>query len=421
MNERPVFSTKRWIEIALINFCMVALAGFIMRYKINFSLPGVNQRYMMYAHSNFAFVGWVGIALMALMVRYLIRSNVDTNYKKYNYVFTAMLIASYGMFVSFLFQGYDFWSNTFSIIAILISYVFIAVYWRDLRRAPGRNFSNTWLKAALALWAFSSFGAIWLAYLLANRVMIQDLYFSALYFFLHFQYNGWFLFVCFGIFFSYLGRLGMDASKISRNLFWTLAILVIPAYFLSIFWLKLPAWIIWTARVTGVMQIAILISFILLLVQVVKNRNVRFNPSTRWIWGMVCLAFIIKIILMTLSVIPYLSQFAFGYRPVVVGYLHLSFIGVTSLFIFGYINEFIHRFKGRVSGIGAFLFVLGFVGQELVLMFQGLEAMSVNPVKSANILLFYCAILMVVGLIWITIGIIRTKDREVAIVKQAHT
>ncbi|MEO6812567.1 MAG: hypothetical protein ABI172_01455 [Ginsengibacter sp.] len=78
----------------------------------------------------------------------------------------------------------------------------------------------------------------------------------------------------------------------------------------------------------------------------------------------------------------------------------------------GYINEFIHRFRGRVSGIGAVVFITGFVVQEIVLMLQGLEAMNVEPIRSANIILYYCAILMAAGLIWITVGIIRTQEYE---------
>ncbi|MEO9052263.1 MAG: hypothetical protein ABI280_10730 [Ginsengibacter sp.] len=50
--------------------------------------------------------------------------------------------------------------------------------------------------------------------------------------------------------------------------------------------------------------------------------------------------------------------------------------------------------------------------QEIVLMLQGLEAMNVEPIRSANIILYYCAILMAAGLIWITVGIIRTQEYE---------
>lgn len=412
MNKQPVFITKRWIQIALINFCIVALAGVTMRYKINFALPAVDQKYLMHAHSNFAFVGWVAIALMTLMVRYLIRNNVDTNYLKYRWILIADVVAAYGMFIAFIIQGYDFWSNTFLVFTILISYFFIYFYWKDLNKVKDRNFSAAWLKFALFLWAFSSLGAIALAYLLANHVMIQDLYFAALYFFLHFQYNGWFLFVCFGVFFSYMQRQGLDITRLSKRLYWIMAILVVPTYFLSILWLDLPSALYWIGNISGILQILELIFFIMVLQKIVKAKTVRFHGSTSWLWSMVSIAFLLKMVLQLLSIIPYFSHFAFGYRPVVIGYLHLSFVGVVSLFIFGYVNEFIHRFKGRVSGMGALVFVIGFIIQEMILMFQGLEAMNVEPVRSANIILFYCAILQAAGLIWITYGIVRTREKE---------
>lgn len=412
MTKQPVFITKRWIEIALINFCVVALAGVTMRYKINFALPAVDQKYVMHAHSNFAFVGWVALALMTLMVRYLIRNNVDTNYMKYRWILTIDVLAAYAMFVAFIIQGYDLWSNTFLVVTILMSYFFIFFYWRDLNKVKNRNFSASWLKAAMVLWAFSSLGAIALAYLLANHVMIQDLYFAALYFFLHFQYNGWFLFVCFGVFFSYMQRQGLEIQHLSKRLFWVMVILVVPSYFLSILWLDLPLALHWVANISGILELVVLGIFIQVFQKVRKAAHVKFHGSTSWLWTMVAIAFTLKILLQSLSIIPYLSKFAFGFRPIIIGYLHLSFIGVVSLFIFGYVNEFIHRFRGRVSGMGALVFVIGFMVQEVMLMFQGLEAMNVEPVRSANIILFYCAILQAAGLIWITYGIIRTRERE---------
>lgn len=411
--DYPAFNTKRWVEIALINFCVVALAGVTMRYKINFALPLINQKYMLHAHSNFAFVGWVALALMILMVRYLIRNNVQTHYVKYNWVLTAEVIASYAMFISFIIEGYAFWSITFSTITILISYFFIFFYWRDINKAGDGGFSHSWLKAALALWAFSSLGAFMLAYLMANHIMIQDLYFASVYFFMHFQYNGWFLFACFGIFFSYMHRLGLfRIAFLSKRLFIIMAITVVPTYFLSILWLRLPLTLHWIANISGILQLVVLFYFLKIILAIKNNKNIKFSWSTRWLWRLASLAFVLKIILQMLSTLPFLSQFAFGFRPVVIGYIHLSFVGIISFFILGYINEFIHRFRGNVSGIGAVIFVIGFIVQEIVLMLQGLEAMDVEPIKSANIILFYCAILMAAGLIWITTGIIRTQEFE---------
>lgn len=411
--EKNLFRTKQWIQVALINFCVVACAGLTMRYKIQFSLPFVNQQNLMHGHSNFAFVGWVAIALMTLMVRYLVRNNIQTNYRKYNLILGIDVVVCYAMFISFIVQGYAFWSITFACITILISYFFIVFYWRDLNKVRDAGFSRNWLKAALLLWGFSSLGAIFLAYLMANSITLQELYFGALYFFMHFQYNGWFLFVCFGVFFSYMHRLGLFRfALLSKRLFIIMMITVIPTYFLSVLWLKLPPALEWIANVSAFVQLLVLVYFFRIISVFKNSKGITFNTVTRWIWMLSSIAFILKIILQVLSTLPFLSHFAFGYRPVVIGYLHLSFVGIISLFILGYINEFIHRFRGHVSGTGFIIFVTGFIVQEVILMLQGLEAMNVEPIKSANIILFFCALAMVTGLLWITTGIIRTPEQE---------
>ena len=414
--DSVTFKTKYWIEAALVNFCIVALAGVTMRYKINFSLPIVNQKYLMHGHSHFAFVGWVAVALMTLMVRYLVRNGVATNYTKYNRILAADVIVSYAMLISFIIEGYAFWSITFSTLTILISYFFIFFFWKDLNKVSGAGFSVHWLRAALVLWALSSLGAFMLAYLMASHIMVQDLYFSAVYFFMHFQYNGWFLFVCFGVFFSYMHRLGLfRIALLSRRLFLVLAITVVPTYFLSILWLRLPVALHWIANLSAVLQLIVLLYFFRMLSVVKKSEAVQFSWSTKWLWTLASIAFILKVILQLLSTLPFLSHFAFGFRPVVIGYLHLSFVGIISLFILGYINEFIHRFRGRVSGIGAIIFLSGFIVQEVILMLQGLEAINIQPIKFANIILFYCAILMAAGLVWITAGVMRTHEHEVIV------
>ena len=127
--EKALFRTRNWIQVALINFCVVASAGITMRYKINFPMPVVNQKHVLYAHSNFAFMGWVTLVLMALMVNYLLRHGVITNYKKYNWILAFACLTAYGMFVTFIIEAYGYYSISFSILSILVSYVFIICYW----------------------------------------------------------------------------------------------------------------------------------------------------------------------------------------------------------------------------------------------------------------------------------------------------
>jgi len=405
------FKTREWIQIALINFCVVVLAGITLRYKINFPLPFVNQKYLLHAHSHFAFVGWVSVALMALMVNYLQQHNLDTNYKKYRWVLTATCLASYGMFVSFLIQGYAAFSITFSTLSIFISYFFIVLFWRDLNKVEDKSYAPKWFKAALILWGLSSLGAFTLAYLMANHIMVQDYYFAAIYFFLHFQYNGWFLFVCFGLLFSFLFKKGfLPTVAINKRLFVIMAVTVVPTYFLSILWLKLPKTLHLVADIAGILQLLVLFYFIRLFPAIKKKFPPEITKTTRYLWIMASIAFILKIVLQMLSIIPFLSHYAFGFRPVVIGYLHLSFLGIISFFILGYMNEMLKLMNRHISKVGVFIFASGVLAQEIILMFQGLEVIEFEPLPYANILLFYAAIIIGIGLFWIAFSVNKVRQ-----------
>ncbi len=404
--EEYIFKTREWIKIALINFCVAALAGITLRYKINFPLPSVNQKYLLHSHSHFAFTGWVTLVLMALMVYYLQQQNIKTNYKKYHWILLANCITAYGMFFSFIVEGYAFYSITFSTISIFVSYFFIFYYWRDLKKVKDGSYTPVWFKASLIIWAVSSLGAFTLAFLMANKIMVQDYYFAAIYFFLHFQYNGWFLFVCMGLLFSWLYKTGFPSSaEIGKKLFMVMAITLAPTYFLSILWLKLPYAIHLIADVAGILQLFVLVYFIKLLILVKKNTSAKITRITRALWIMASIAFILKVILQMLSIIPFLSSYAFGFRPIVIGYLHLSFLGIISFFILGFINQILSESYKQLSKAGVALFVSGVLFQEVILMVQGLEAIGSAPLPYANLILFFAAIIMGAGLLWITLSL----------------
>jgi hypothetical protein len=407
---KNLFPVKTWIQIAIINFCVVAVAGITMRYKINFPLPVVNQKHLLYAHSNFAFMGWVTIVLMVLMVNYLLRHDVVTNYLKYNVLLSVGCITAYAMFVTFIIQGYGYFSISFSILSILVSWVFIGCYWFDLKKVADKSYAPKWFKAGLILMAIASFGEITLAYLMVNFSTVQDYYFAALYFFLHFQYNGWFLFVCFGLLFSYLYDKGfLPTVAINKHLFIIMAITVAPTFLLSILWLKLPRSLYLLANISGILQLLVLFYFIRLFPAVKKNIPRKITGTSRFLWKMAAIAFILKIILQTFSIIPFFSSYAFGFRPIVIGYLHLSFLGIISFFILGYINQVLSERGRKISGGGVIIFTIGVLLQELVLMAQGLEVLNFQPLPYANIILFYSAIIMGGALIWIASTITMQK------------
>ena len=399
------FGLNKWIKWALFNFLIVAVLGIALRYKINFSLPLVNQKYLLHGHSHFAFTGWVTLGLMALMIKYLDRDGIKINFRKYNWLLTATTIVAYGMLFTFIYQGYTFSSITFSTLSILVSYAFIYYYWRDLNKIKKEPTTVMWFKAALAQWFLSSLGVFTLAYLMASGTRVQEWYFASIYFFLHFQYNGWFLFTCLGLFFSLL-PLNNNVSRLKTNkmLFIILAVTVVPTYLLSILWLNLPAYLHWAGVLSGIVQLAAIFYLIKLYKVAKQDLSIQLSLPTKCLWVLAWLAFVLKIGLQTLSVVPFLGKYAFNFRPIVIGYLHLCFLCIISFFILGLFNLILEKYGKKLSQMGICVFILGVLLQEIVLMIQGLTAFQVYFLPQATIVLFVIAIVIGVGLAIINIS-----------------
>ena len=138
-------NSKLWVRIALINLCIVALLGTLMRYKIGFEFPYLNQKYIQEAHSHFAFTGWITHTLYFLIVM-LFRSNLPSiNEKLYGRLIIANLLTAYGMLVSFFYQGYGPVSITFSTLSVLVGYVFSYVALKDIARLSSTHPAKNWL------------------------------------------------------------------------------------------------------------------------------------------------------------------------------------------------------------------------------------------------------------------------------------
>src|SRR6187549_3113529 len=84
--------TQKWLRISFINLLIVALLGILMRYKIAYSLPFIDQKNVMNAHSHFAFAAWISQALMVLMVNYLSTHSGEMIFKKYHWVLMTNLV-----------------------------------------------------------------------------------------------------------------------------------------------------------------------------------------------------------------------------------------------------------------------------------------------------------------------------------------
>lgn len=393
---------QKWIRICLFNLFLVALLGCAMRYKIAFSLPWLPQKNVLNAHSHFAFAGWLSQVLMTLMVQYIGRHS-NLNVRKYNWLLWANLLTAWGMLLTFPWEGYGIISIIFSTLSIFASYAFAIVYWRDLNRLPEPRISHNWFKAALLWNVISSAGPFFLAYMLATHTMHEHWYLGAIYYFLHFQYNGWFFFACSGLLYGNNQKIGASAKRI----FWLFAIACAPAYLLSILWAHLPSGAFTLTCIAAAMQ---LVAWAMLLTEAAKKRIAAIEsvqPTVRVLLIFAAIAGSVKFLLQTGSLHPDLAKLAFGFRPIVIGYLHLVFLGLLSIFIIAVLKHMDLILPGGWRKKGLVIFVGGIVLQELLLLIQGVMAINYTGIPFINEALFVSALVMFLGICMLNLGMRR--------------
>jgi hypothetical protein len=112
----------------------------------------------------------------------------------------------------------------------------------------------------------------------------------------------------------------------------------------------------------------------------------------------VSFALSIKLLLQLGSTVPLLSELAFGFRPIVIAYLHLVLLAIITLFVLFYIyaNHLIIINKNVKYGI--LVFSIGVLLNEIVLAIQGLASFSYIPIPYVNEILFGIAIILLIGI-----------------------
>jgi hypothetical protein len=398
-----------WIRISFLNLFLVAVLGLILRYKIAFYLPFVDQKFFLHSHSHFAFSGWVTQTLMVLLIHTLSLNIGAQTLKKYRWLLIANLLTAYGMLISFMFQGYAFFSISFSVFSILVSWFFAFYYWRDLNRIKDKKVSFYWFKAALALNILSSLGTFFLSYMMINKEIDQNWYLASIYFYLHFQYNGWFFFAGMGLLLSKFEII----NSIRKNLviiFILFGFASIPTYFLSILWIPFSIIITILIVIAVVAQLVGLILLIRLFINEKAFITQQFSKYGRILLLLSLIALSIKLLLQTGSLHPALSQLSYGFRPIIVGYLHLVLLAVTSVFIIGYILSFNLITVTKKLLIGVFIFIVGIIINELLLMVQGIAALNYTSIPYINIFLLVAALLLVIGTGLIFLNLLKSKE-----------
>jgi len=384
-------SLQQWLRAGLFSLVLVAVYGTVMRYKIVFNLPFLEQKNLLHAHSHFAFSGWISHFLYTALALLLESSLPQKRRRRYHWLIALNMICAVGMLLSFTVQGYKVVSIAFSTSTVIIAVVYALSFLKDAKLLPAGHPSRPWAIAGLLLNVLSSAGPFSLAYMMATRSINANLYLGSVYYYLHLQYSGWFFFGCMAL---AAARLPAGAPSLKRY-FPVFAATVIPTLGLSLLWTRLPVWLyVVVVAATFIQLIAWLVWALRLFRYFKKHRQHIPEQRTGLFFYASAIALTLKFTLQAVSVVPSLSQLVFGFRPIVIAYLHLVLLGVYSLFIIGYLFDKGGLKPVRLATGAAFMFLLGVLLNELLLAVQGFAAFAYVPVPYINELLLAAAFIL---------------------------
>ena len=371
----------------ILNLLIVALLGVIMRYKIVYEFPFLHQKNLQHAHSHFAFVAWISQCIFYLL-KNMLNQRVHSNQKKLNTLMYLNIFFSYVMLFSFIWNGYWWLSILSSSVCTLISIFFSFIYYRELQYEIKINnnkalqLASPWINAAWLFNIISTLGTLTLSYLRMNSIFDQNLQLSAIYFYLHFQYNGFFAFMMIAIFIERYHSQISETKKLYR-VFILMVITTLLNYGLSILWLDIHTLLYILFIISSILYFYAWISFSSVLNTIkITEKSIRIFYKIIWI------TILIKIILQTTSVIPFMSHLAYSLRSVVIAYLHLALLVITTSFL---LFQFLEKSFNKIPIIFYIIFSLIIIN-EVVLGIHGLTGVMGIYYPNIHIILLIVSI-----------------------------
>jgi hypothetical protein len=314
-------SIVKWL---FINFIVMAFAGVVLRYMHVFPIDILNYQFIMHGHSHFAFSAWTFLAVVFLAINELIGKDYS---KAFKWILILTIVCSYCMLISFSVSGYKFASILFSTLFLFIGYWFaISIYKKkNLQKLKNLN-AVALFKAAIWFLVISSIGPLLLGYLGAtefdNRAILQN----CIYFYLHFQMNGWLQLLVLALFFSKYISLSNSLQAGIKRWVYIFIISIIPVFLIFTLWSKPTIWYYVIAFIGALLH---MVSWFV----IINNIKNLIKPLSL-LAKIALLAISLKVVFQVLVCFPFIGEWTFFNRNLIIGYVHLIMLGsVTPLII----------------------------------------------------------------------------------------
>ncbi len=405
--------TAQWYFLAsLIWFAVsVVIALFLRYYHYRGEIAGFVYKYWLHTHSHVVMLGWVYNALAALTL-WSFPMQDRNRWQRYLFVATQLFVA--GILLSFPFHGYFWASILFSTLHIFASYLFAYRVWHDTNAVKHSipALPLHFLRWALFFLVFSTLGPFMVAYVMASGQESSIWYRLSIYFYLHFQSNGWFVTQMLALILIFMARQRTRSYPIAaRSAIWLFTAGVLLSYAQSAIWTGPPAWVYFTARAGALLQI----SGLGLLYFAIRKDLAAFRKSSfiHRITGLVLLLLLFKSLLQLAMLFGGPLQALSEKHPVIIAFLHLIFLGVLTPFLL--VQPSATGMTPPFGPLKKFLFLIfltGFALMELALVLPAIFP-SLMAFISIPAALFYSSLIMALPLLSLLFLIYRDTDIHV--------
>jgi len=404
-----MMSLKPHINTALAYFLIAAALGLVLRFFSVLEIP-ITYKFFVHTHSHIAVLGWVYVALTSLIYKVYVQQEEQD--KRYRIIFWCTQITLVGMLFSFPFQGYALFSIIFSTSFLFASYAFFWLFTSHTKPEVKQSHSYKLMKAALWYMVLSSIGPWALGGIMSVLGPESIWYRMAIYFYLHFQYNGWMILALVALFFYVLEQKNVVLEEKSfRRFFWLLNLGIILSFFLSALFADPPVFLNLIGGLGAVLQ---LLAFVFLgkeYFSLKAGEKLFLTAMQTFLLQLVVLTIAVKMIVQVLSALPFFVAIVTVYLDFVIGYLHWTFLGVLTLGIFFFFDYF--KFIALTKYM-VWFYLIGFIATEALLFHRAIAGWQGLPlIREYPKILAVASLIIVIslGVIFIS-SIFSSKENQ---------
>ncbi|TXI77549.1 MAG: hypothetical protein E6Q44_13410 [Flavobacteriales bacterium] len=368
MNRQRSSPTSRsWFFLALANLLVATLIGVLLRTVFIGEVPFIRFRPWLHAHSHVAMLGWLFPAIVVALMHDGGRHPLS---RRSHHLLTALQIAVVLMLLSFPVQGYGAVSITASTLHLVLSYMALAMLWRLSLQWPKQG-SGRLTRWAIILYVLSSLGVWTMAPLIATGNQGKEVYYWAVQFYLHFQFNGWYWFAAMALGARWAERQGFALRIDGLTLgLWVASALL--TYALAIAWSEPHPAVFATVSLGVILQLWAALRTLGQLRKLERPAHDRLPTWVRVLVGVALISMALKVLVQVTVAVPAVAVMALTIRHYVMGFIHMNTLATMTTLLLAYaLTQGWLDVRATLVRAGLVLVVIGIIGSELMLFAQG--------------------------------------------------